>query len=294
MDLVALYIEDVVEINDELMKIATTQIRSSHIGSGRPLLPSLTVKRQTSHPFSSQTSAAPSLYPSTASRSPVAVILPCFMVAPPRDEDFIAHGNILQTLDSNLLPPLTKSSSDSERSRTAILSGGPGTGKTSLATEFVYSRRDSFDAVFWIAEDDPAILEYDFAQIAIILGIQDPTTLWDPVKSRQLFMSWLKYPRKVVKHDKGSDVQEDAQWLLVLDDPQALKDYLKHWPTSKNGSILITIRDPAPALNIFPEAAHIEVKSLEDQDLARLKQRFSRKNYSSYISSNAATRYDFL
>lgn len=73
-----------------------------------------------------------------------------------------ARDDILENLDRYLLPPEDLMHSSSELTtapRHAVLCGLGGLGKTTLAMEYAFTRRDKFDAVFWIRADERAKLE---------------------------------------------------------------------------------------------------------------------------------------
>jgi hypothetical protein len=88
--------------------------------------------------------------------------LPCFMVETlVPNKDFFARQSILEELDKSLLPSQNLTfSSEPEMQKHAVLCGLGGLGKTSIAIEFVFSRREKFDAVFWIRADEPSKLEH--------------------------------------------------------------------------------------------------------------------------------------
>lgn len=87
--------------------------------------------------------------------------LPCFVVenlVPNRN--FYARQSILEQLDRSLLPSQDLGfSSEPQEQRHAVLCGLGGLGKTSIAVEFTFSRRNHFDAVFWIRADELSKLD---------------------------------------------------------------------------------------------------------------------------------------
>ena len=87
--------------------------------------------------------------------------LPCFMVdTPVRNPDFFGRESVLEQLDSCLLPPENSMySSQPSLKRHIVLCGMGGLGKSSIAIEFAFQRRDRFDAVFWVRADKPEKLE---------------------------------------------------------------------------------------------------------------------------------------
>ena len=99
--------------------------------------------------------------------------VPCIMMGSlQRNKMFYGREEILEQLDRGLLP--NPDQGEKHRPRPVILHGMGGIGKSEIALEFVYSRHNQFDAVFWTRADNSASLEADFAQIAIQLGINDP------------------------------------------------------------------------------------------------------------------------
>lgn len=77
-----------------------------------------------------------------------------------RNLEFFGRDSELKRLDDALLPlsDMTFSSEPDSRKQ-VVLCGMGGLGKTSIAIEFAISRRDRFDAVFWIRADEVAKLE---------------------------------------------------------------------------------------------------------------------------------------
>lgn len=68
----------------------------------------------------------------------------------------------MKDLDKSLLPPerSTPSSLEYPHRRHAALCGIGGIGKTSIAIEYVFSRKEKFDAIFWIRSDETSKLEH--------------------------------------------------------------------------------------------------------------------------------------
>ncbi|KAL9078237.1 MAG: hypothetical protein Q9157_002855 [Trypethelium eluteriae] len=172
--------------------------------------------------------------------------LPCFMMETlVRNKEFFGRELELSQLDELLLPckNVTFSSERSERKH-AVLCGMGGLGKTSVAVEFAFSRKEHFDAIFWIHADEPSKMEQDFGQITVKLGLEDDSEPRNPVVSRELAKGWLENPRRVINQQGDILGQAEAHWLLIFDNadrPDALQDY---WPVSSNGSVLVTSRDP--------------------------------------------------
>jgi tetratricopeptide (TPR) repeat protein len=120
---------------------------------------------------------------------------------------------------------------------TQVLQGAGGVGKTTLAVEYAYRQRASFEVVWWARAEKPATLVGDYADLAAALGLEQGAEA-DQQLVAQVVRRWLE------DHDR---------WLLVLDNaygpdmatglrvPLArLGDLL---PRVIHGQVLVTSRD---------------------------------------------------
>lgn len=208
-------------------------------------------------------------------RKPLPAKLPCYMVPCTRDENFYGRDDILQALTSILLPSNAGYSSDSKSVKSAYLIGLGGIGKSSIAREFALTRRNSFDAIFWITADGVAKLERGFVEIATILGLSNSAEFSNPVILREIAKGWLEHTRIGFGQDENSNVDRNASWLIIFDDvdqPEILKNY---WPVSSTGSILLTTRNSGLESVLNHPMTRIEVEPFNDQESAILLQRLS-------------------
>jgi hypothetical protein len=179
-----------------------------------------------------------------------AVKLPCYLLKThSRNQDFVGRSDIIQQLDEYLLPLDEGQERQLSDVHSFALCGLGGIGKTQIALEFAYSRRELFDAVFWVPAEQVVKLDEAFSQMAIELQLIKPSEAKDRVVSRNAVLSWLSEPSKESK--SHSEILEDgglprwAKWLLIFDnveDFSVLRDYV---PLAGGGSILMTSRDPA-------------------------------------------------
>ena len=150
-------------------------------------------------------------------------------------------------------------------------------GKTQIAIEFAYSRRNKFDAVFWARADGTMKLDQSYQKIAIELGLLDAVDAADVVISRNVLMQWLSNP-----HAQSSTSVEffpgtkDIYWLLVLDNADELVHLQDYWPIGSNGSILITSRDPLA--KSFRQGTGEDVQCFGSTDAAALLNKISENN----------------
>ncbi|KAH1845095.1 hypothetical protein KXX43_006719 [Aspergillus fumigatus] len=219
--------------------------------------------------------------------------LPCFMMdIPVRNNAFFGRESIIEELDKYLLPPEKSSPfslGDSHR-RHVVLCGIGGIGKTSIAIEYVFSRKTKFDAIFWIRSDEALKLEHDFCRIAVELGLQDANEPFNPVVCRELTKGWLENLIKVLDQEHDIISQAEVQWLIVFDNadsPDLLQDY---WPLSSNGSILVTSRDPLSKNSPSIAYRAIDLPPLEDHEGAELLRRLSHVTDEEEVSVKIAVK----
>ena len=111
----------------------------------------------------------------------------------------------------------------------AAVHGMGGVGTTALANEYAYTRSGAYDLVWWIAADEPALIQDGFARLAKVLGIA-------PERHPQLFAATI-----------NNVLREVSGWLLVFDNANEADD-LQPWlpsvsmPPGIPGHIIVTTR----------------------------------------------------
>ena len=189
-------------------------------------------------------------------------------------KDFCGRDDILKVLDKNLLPPKVSkadTAAKSEHLQCVAICGTGGIGKTEIALQFVSSRKDEFDAVFWIQADTIEKVESDFSQIPVHLKLEDSDEQRNLVVSREIAKGWLSNPVKLAQGtESNSSRLMEATWLLVFDngdDPDILTDFT-HMLGS--GSVLITSRHPYSKEIFSPTTVGIDLQPLSETDGATL------------------------
>jgi hypothetical protein len=204
--------------------------------------------------------------------------MPCFgLQGMERNEHFCGREDVMARLDEILLPSRNASSSPgSERTRAALLHGLGGVGKTAVAIEYAYSRRDDFDAIFWIHADNALKVDLSLAKITVQLGLRgsnSPDDMTVHTIYKRLALSWLCNPTKVwVSSRWGFRTNRSvvpASWLLILDGVEEPEILAPFQSVVSNGAILITSRNPLAKTAISPEATEIELQCLNRSDAAR-------------------------
>ncbi|KAK3294429.1 tetratricopeptide repeat domain-containing protein [Chaetomium fimeti] len=187
--------------------------------------------------------------------------LPCFtMGAYQKNPKFFGRGEILQTIDEVLLPDGGPGAEGMEYNNLKFfaLCGLGGVGKTQIAVEYAYSRRDRFDAVFWVAADDKNILTQEFAHIAVSLGLVDQDAAQDLQDCCHQVKGWLSNP--VRSHDTVQQPSNEASWLLIFDNVDKVEVLEDFWPSTGIGSVLLTSRDGAAKSQPFTTKEGIDLE----------------------------------
>ncbi|KAK4143117.1 uncharacterized protein C8A04DRAFT_29133 [Dichotomopilus funicola] len=171
--------------------------------------------------------------------------LPCFSLGTrQRLNQCFGQQVTLMQMDDVLLPQEPSGLDLKETTdgplRSFAICGLGGIGKTELVTEYAYSRKDKFDAVFWLGADDANLLASNFAQIAQKLGLEDDVS--DSTAARDIVMAWLSRPLR--KASEPDTPENSINWLLIFDNVDNLDVLSDYWPKFGRGAVLITSRDP--------------------------------------------------
>lgn len=181
-----------------------------------------------------------------------------------------------------------------------------GIGKTDLAAEYAHSRQASFDAVFWLEAAGKSQLASDFGFIPTQLGLQTAEESSSLESNIEIAKAWLAGPpRRSIRPRRSSSIdglQEDMgpRWMLIFDNADDLAIITPYVPTSGNGVILVTSRDPF-AKDHFFDGAGVDIEPLADADAATLLRRLvtsassnteATNNTEDGLASNADTDVD--
>jgi hypothetical protein len=183
---------------------------------------------------------------------------------------FVGREEVLKAIDSHLLPPPGNSApqydeqldeESGEQLRAFAICGLGGMGKTQLAVEYAFSRREHFEAIFWLGADDVQILASNFAQISQQLGLDDDGS--DFAASRDIAMKWLSHSfRKEADLDTPDNL---VNWLIIFDNVDNFDVLSDYWPRFGRGSVLVTSRDSFSPNNLFVQ------EGMNLQPLSRLE-----------------------
>ncbi|KAJ5092967.1 hypothetical protein N7456_008828 [Penicillium angulare] len=182
-----------------------------------------------------------------------------------RDPDFFDAGNWIQKV-------YTKCSSPS---RSAVLFGDSGIGKTSLAIEYTHRVRETFPErqIIWLQAGNPARFEESCSRTINLLGITDDS---NPVGNKFLQLcSWLQ-------------AEGRGEWVLVLDGADDIQLFdntslIGHYPTINNlrncanGSLIVTTTSKEVALAFVRPEDVIHVAQLAEADHFMMLEMLQRK-----------------
>lgn len=200
--------------------------------------------------------------------------LPCFSVrAHERQSTFFGRAEILDMMDDVLLASNQVSTDPKTFSlRSFALCGMGGIGKTQIATEYVYSRRTEFEAVFWVSADDKDILAEEFARIAVDLELIEQSEAQDLQLARDLVKGWLSNP--IRSDENGSQgVTDDVSWLLVFDNVDNFEVLESFWPATGIGAVIITSRDPVAKTQKYNTTKHgVDLQPFSKREAAAFMQ----------------------
>lgn len=191
-------------------------------------------------------------------KAPRALLLPCYSLRYKRNSGFFGREAELASMDEVLLPITNCVSVHDVPLRSFALCAMGGMGKTEVATEYMYSRKNAFDAIFMISADSEEKLNAGYLDVAQKLGLQEESDRDDPALTRDLVKGWLANPVKLLSSEP-TDETSHVRWLLVFDnadDPDILHDY---WPSDGIGSVIITSRNPLAKSGIFASSTGIDL-----------------------------------
>lgn len=188
-----------------------------------------------------------------------------------RNDAFFGRSQELKLLDDQLLPSQpSPGRTKTDEPKYFALCGMPGVGKTELALEFVHTRKYRFDAVFWIRADDKELLEFDLAQIAVELELNNSSGIQVLTVNHELAKSWLEMPRMPLDQNNRAASPAEATWLVILDNADEPDIPLDLKPISGHGSILVTSCDPNAKDTFSTHPMGTDLEAFSDQDGGQL------------------------
>ncbi|KAK1750108.1 hypothetical protein QBC47DRAFT_353907 [Echria macrotheca] len=150
-----------------------------------------------------------------------AVTRRAFSVPRARNTRFFGRTVELNQLKDNLAP-------DPHQQRSCVLHGMTGVGKSQVALQFCYTRRNDFAHIIWVEAEDEMRLAETFSKIPHKAGsasIHHTSAILSHIEAAQ---DWLA---------------EHQSWLLVFDNADSAILLKRYWPKCLHGSILVTTQN---------------------------------------------------
>ncbi|KAI9846534.1 MAG: hypothetical protein M1837_003955 [Sclerophora amabilis] len=165
--------------------------------------------------------------------------LPCHHIPFGCNEQFYGREDILKRVKK----ALSIEQRESQR-KCVTLHGLGGVGKTRIALQYATYSRDQYDAIFWIAADNPLKLTQSFLEVSRRLGLTpENDAAQDAVAATSKVKSWLE--------------ETCCRWLVVFDNADNPEVLLNAWPGGAAGSILLTTRDFTAGFGTSTEGLHV-------------------------------------
>lgn len=129
--------------------------------------------------------------------------------------------------------------------RVLAIHGLGGVGKTQIALHYANTSLKVFDAIAWIPSETRIKMSQAVANFAVRLGLPrgESDAKDDDMQAILKVKDWLN--------------NSGRRFLLIFDNVENIDVILPVWPSSENGSILITTRSSSVAANRAPKVLHL-------------------------------------
>ncbi|KAJ5729079.1 Tetratricopeptide-like helical [Penicillium malachiteum] len=188
---------------------------------------------------------------------------PCYDIPFARNGSFRGRQAELDLVISHLTPDTS-----GHNVKSFALWGTGGVGKTQIALEFAYKRKDEAkESIFWVDCETGMSIAKSFTKIANALKLEGVIEDENSDKNRLLVLNWFR--------------STGESWLLILDNVEDDELARQCWPIAHNshGSILATSRNSLIAFD--PAAGGVQIKEFTDRQGAEMLQYFAgRSSYS--------------
>jgi hypothetical protein len=177
------------------------------------------------------------------------------------------------------LVPVDQRNSDAPVQRNSpkifAISGIGGAGKTEVAAEYVWTRKNNFDAIFWFDAQDKTQMPATYQKIAIELGLELPDSVdsRDYTVCREKVKGWFSNPLDTLN---PGDASKSANWLVVFDDAKyEISEMWDFFPQDGLGCVLITTRIPRFTVGYGDEGGLV-LGSLPNAEAVEMLERLTR------------------
>ncbi|KAF5536943.1 tetratricopeptide-like helical [Fusarium phyllophilum] len=193
----------------------------------------------------------------------------CHYLPNPKITNFFGRKKESSSLHSAL-----DHNSDDVRHRAVCICGPGGIGKTQLALEYAYSRKDQVDFILWINSESQVEIDRSFSAVSLELRLAVAEDGSRQTHHKRLVLDYLQ--------------NSDQDFLVIFDNVEDFDDIRKQcWPLSPHSSVLVTARAEIVAVDMV----HcIEVPNLDETESLELLLAILAKDSYSKTDRNAAKK----
>ncbi|CZR48093.1 uncharacterized protein FPRO_12703 [Fusarium proliferatum ET1] len=202
----------------------------------------------------------------------------CHYLPNPKIKDFFGRKKQSSSLHSAL-----DHNSNDVRHRAVCICGPGGIGKTQLALEYAYSRKDQVNFILWINSESQVEIDRSFSAIALELRLAAVEEGSRQAHHKRLVLDYLQNSGQSLMLPNSSHTTltsgSDQDFLIIFDNVEDFDGIRKQcWPLSPHSSLLVTARAEIVAVDMV----HcIEVPNLdEDESLELLLAILAKDSYS--------------
>lgn len=170
--------------------------------------------------------------------------LPCHMIPYKLNPRFFSRDHEVKMVREALDPV-----KGHEKLRVMSIHGLGGVGKSQLALHYANSSKTTFDVIAWIPSETQAKMTQALSKLARKLGLPNGDDSVDDYHVSTEIKDWLN--------------RAGQRYLLIFDNVEQINIILQVWPSSEQGSILITTRSPSVASKRANEVMHLQPFSTE-------------------------------
>ncbi|KAK7428466.1 hypothetical protein QQZ08_005085 [Neonectria magnoliae] len=142
-----------------------------------------------------------------------------------RNASFASRDHVLDIINNGLYPAQSNAGCGT---RSCVINGMGGIGKTQTALEFVYRFSKQDGCIFWLRAEMPAKLAKTLSRIAKVLTLAKDSKIQDQTQLITLAQQWLS---------------KNTNWLLIFDNAIDFKSIKSYWPAYPHGSVIVTTQN---------------------------------------------------
>lgn len=158
-----------------------------------------------------------------------------------RNSSFVCRDDLLKSMEEELYPV---DGGTGCGTRSCVIHGMGGMGKTQTALEFVYRFPKPQRVVFWLRAETAPELAETFSRIAQVLNLAQDSEIQDQTQLIILAQKWLSTRKSTPMYVKSwLMTPEDTDWLLIFDNVIDWSSIKSYWPACPHGAVIVTTQN---------------------------------------------------